>query len=88
LLKIIFGLFLLFGLANFVCSVLILRRLAAADIKVSFFEIRWQVHKHLPTYRRLTEAATGRVGLAYFGYWGSLAGLATTGVALLLLIGE
>ena len=38
--------FLAAGLLNFVCSVLLLRGLAEAGIKVRFFEIRWQVHKH------------------------------------------
>jgi hypothetical protein len=48
-------------LLNLICTVRILRGMAAADIKVSFFEIRWQVHKHLKTYRQITPEETGKV---------------------------
>jgi len=48
------------GILNFVCSILILRAMARAGIKVSFFEIRWQVHKHLKQYRKISLDSTGK----------------------------
>ncbi|MBE0598606.1 MAG: hypothetical protein IH614_15190 [Desulfuromonadales bacterium] len=74
---------LLSGAANLVCSIRLLRELAAAGVKVHFFEIRWQVHKHLPAYRKLTRERSGRVGLPYYGYIGS--GIALVVSAALLL---
>lgn len=64
-------LFVLFaaGLVNFYFSIQILRRVSAAEIKISFFEIRWQVHKNMRKYCQLTRAETGRVGVAIYGYW-------------------
>ena len=60
------------GLVNFYFSIQVLRRVSAAEIKISFFEIRWQVHKNLRTYCQLTRAETGRIGAAFYGYWASL----------------
>ncbi len=60
------------SLVNFYFSIQILRRVSAADIKLSFFEIRWQVHKHMKKYRELTRAETGRTGFPWYGYWLSL----------------
>lgn len=60
------------SLVNFYFSIQILRRVTAAEIKVSFFEIRWQVHKHLKDYCRLTRQDEGRIGRAFYGYWSSL----------------
>ena len=57
------------GLVNFYFSIQILRRVSAAEIKISFFEIRWQVHKNLRKYCELTRAETGRMGAAMYGYW-------------------
>jgi len=74
--------FLLFGFANFVFSLMILRTLRAAGVRVGLFEIRWQVHRHLKTYRKITAAETGHVGLPFYGYWGSLAGLVVCAVLL------
>ena len=65
-------LLLFFSLVNFYYSIQILRRVSAAEIKISFFEIRWQVHKHMKQYRQLTRAETGRSGFAWYGYWLSL----------------
>ena len=61
------------GLVNFYFSIMILRRVSAAEIKISFFEIRWQVHKNVRKYCELTRAEMGRVGGALYGYWVSLA---------------
>lgn len=60
--------FLVSGVANFVFSILILRYLSASNIKVSYFEIRWQIHKHLKTYKKITKERSGKVGLPYYGY--------------------
>ena len=57
------------GLVNFYFSTQILHRVSAAEIKVSFFEIRWQVHKNMRKYCELTRAETGRTGAAIYGYW-------------------
>lgn len=67
----LFGLIalLITSLINLYFSIQILRRVAAAEIKVSFFEIRWQVHKQLRTYCRLTRQDGGRIGTAFYGYW-------------------
>ena len=70
------------GFANFVCSILILRALNEAGTPVSFYEMRWQVHKHLKTYKQVTVAANGKIGLPFYGYWGSLVGLLMSGVLL------
>jgi len=70
----LFGLIslLITSLINFYFSIQVLRRVTAAEIKVSFFEIRWQVHKHLKAYCRLTRQDSGRIGGAFYGYWISL----------------
>jgi hypothetical protein len=76
------------SLVNFYFSIQILRRVTAAEIKVSFFEIRWQVHKHLKNYCRLTRQDTGRIGAACYGYWVSLLLMLVSVVAILVAIGE
>jgi len=80
--------FLATGLLNFVCSVLLLRGLAEAGIKVRFFEIRWQVHKHMKTYRRVTAATTGKVAWPYYGYQASLAVMIGFGLLALFTLGQ
>ena len=60
------------GLINFYFSIQILRRVSASEIRISFFEIRWQVHKNMGKYRQLTRAESGRAGGALYGYWFSL----------------
>jgi len=76
---------LVISLVNFYFSIQILRRVSAAEIKLSFFEIRWQVHKHMKKYRELTRLDAGRIGFAWYGYWGSLLGMAVTAVLLYVL---
>ena len=73
---------------NLICSILILRGMAATGAKVSFFEIRWQVHKHLKTYRQATLEKTGKVAWPYYGYQGSLAGMIGFGVLIFLSLGQ
>lgn len=71
------------GLINFYFSLQILRRIAATQVKIGFIEIRWQVHRHMKQYCRLTRAETGRIGSAFYGYWLSLAAmLACAGLLL------
>lgn len=60
------------GLFNLYCSVLILRRINIIKNTFAFLELRWQVHKHMRKYCELTKSEDGRVGFAYYGYWGSL----------------
>jgi len=72
------------GILNFICSILILRAMAQAGIKVSFFEIRWQVHKHLKQYRKLNLDSHGKIAWPYYAYQVSLAGI--IGFAILTLI--
>lgn len=67
-----FAVFLASGVANFLFSIRIIRELAAAGVRVGFYEMRWQLHKHLGTYKKLTVDKTGRVGWPFYGYWGSL----------------
>ncbi len=76
--------FLSAGIFNFFCSILILRGLTQAGIKVSFFEIRWQVHKHLKSYRKITQESSGKTAWPYYAYQVSLAG--TIGFAILTLV--
>lgn len=80
--------FLVAGLFNFACSVLLLRRLAEAGIKVSFFEIRWQVHKHMKTYQRVTRETAGKVAWPYYGYRISLAAMIGFGLLSLWSYGQ
>jgi hypothetical protein len=80
--------FLAAGLLNFACSVLLLRGLAEAGIKVRFFEIRWQVHKHMQTYRRVTTQTTGKVAWPYYGYQASLAAMIGFGLLALFSLGQ
>lgn len=61
-----------FSLINFYFSLQILRRVSESNGKMSFFEIRWQVHKHMKKYRILTRSDDGHIGYAYYGYWLSL----------------
>ena len=70
-----FYLFLLLGGINFACSILILRGLARIGIKVSFFELRWQIHKHLKVYRQKYLEQTGQTPWPYYSYWATLAGM-------------
>ena len=79
-------LFLAAGAANLAFSILLLRTLAASGIRVSFFEIRWQVHRHLKTYKELTRRRSGRVGSAYYGYVGTAAALVVFAILLFLSI--
>ena len=76
---------LVISLINFYFSIQILRRVAAAEVKLSFFEIRWQVHKHMKKYRELTRQDGGNVGFAWYGYWGSLLGMIVTITLLFFL---
>lgn len=76
-----------FSLVNFYFSIQILRRVSAAKIKISFFEIRWQVHKHLKKYRELTQIETGHTGFAWYGYWMSLAIMIVCGCWLFVSLG-
>ncbi|BCR06146.1 hypothetical protein DESUT3_32150 [Desulfuromonas versatilis] len=76
------------GIVNFVFSFLILKEVAGENAKVNYFEIRWQVHKHLKTYKSATRAKTGRVGSAYYGYLGSLGLLIAFALLLLNSLGR
>ncbi len=80
--------FLVAGLFNFACSVLLLRRLVEAGIKVRFFELRWQVHKHMKTYRKVTTATTGKVAWPYYGYQASLLAMIAFGMPVLCSLGQ
>lgn len=80
--------FLVTAVLNFICSILVLRGMAAAGIKVSFFEIRWQVHKHLKTYRQITLERTGKEAWPYYGYQCSLAGMIGFAALTLLSLGQ
>lgn len=80
--------FLTAGVLNFICSILVLRGMTEAGIKVSFFEIRWQVHKHLKGYRQATLDKTGKVAWPYYGYQVSLAGLIGFAALTLLALGQ
>lgn len=73
------------SLINFYFSIQILRRVSAAEVKLSFFEIRWQVHKHMKQYKELTRQDTGKIGFAWYGYWFSLVAMIATGVLLYVL---
>ena len=76
------------GILNFVCSILILRAMARAGIKVSFFEIRWQVHKHLKQYRKISLDSTGKVAWPYYAYQSSLAGIIGFAILTLVSLGD
>ena len=80
-------LLLLLSLFNFYFSIQILRRVSAAEINISFFEIRWQVHKHIKKYRELTRAETGHAGLSWYGYWFSLLLMIICGCWLFISLG-
>ena len=82
MLKLLLAGLVLTGLVNFACSIMILRDLNAAGVKVGFYELRWQIHKHLKTYRQLCRDQHGTSG-AYYGYLVSL--LLLVGFLLLLL---
>lgn len=66
--RLYFALFLAAALANFGCTVVILRELTRADIAISYFDLRTQILKHLKTYKNLSRERLGRVGAAYYGY--------------------
>ena len=80
-------LLLCFSLVNFYFSIQILRRVSAAEIKISFFEIRWQVHKNLKNYCAITRADSGRIGWAFYGYWVTLALVLGAVVTILARLG-
>jgi hypothetical protein len=67
-----FAVLLFSSLVNFFYATQILRKVSSAEIKLSFFEMRWQVHKHMKLYRQLCRQDTGRLGVEYYGYWLSL----------------
>ncbi len=62
----------LFAFLNFYYSIQILRRISNSEVNVSFFEIRWQVHKHMGKYKQLCRSEDGHLGVAWYGYWCSL----------------
>lgn len=64
--------FLASGIGNFIFSIKILRSLNDAGFQIGFYEMRWQVHKHLKTYKKVTLEQTGQIGLPFYGYWISL----------------
>ena len=78
----ILALMLFFGLLNFYYSIQLLRRVSIANIKISFFEIRWQVHKHMKSYKEITRSEDGKLGFAWYGYWLSLIAMLITIVCL------
>ncbi len=80
--------FVLSGIVNFVFSFLILRELATENIKVNYFELRWQVHKHLKTYKKITREKSGRIGAAYYGYLGTLGILVVSGLLFFASLGK
>lgn len=80
--------FLAAAVLNLICSILVLHGVSAAGIKVSFFEIRWQVHKHLKTYRQITLEKRDKVAWPYYGYQVSLAGMIGFGVLAFLSLGQ
>lgn len=75
------------SLVNFYFSIQILHRVSAAEIKSGFVEIRWQVHKHLKAYCRLTRQDDGRIGGAFYGYWGTLVLMLLSLMVVLVSIG-
>lgn len=72
------------GFVNLVYSIQIVRRLAEADIKVGLYELRWQVHKHMKSYKQITLERDGRVGFPYYGYLVSLLLLIVLALMLVL----
>lgn len=60
------------GFVNLIYSIKIVRTLSEAGVKVSLYELRWQVHKHLKAYRSITREKEGAVGFAFYGYLVSL----------------
>jgi hypothetical protein len=84
LIRYFFSAFLIAGLLNFICSVLVLRGRPDADSHSGFFEMRWQVHKHLKSYRKYAQTRSGRTPWSHYGYQISLA--ATIGFFLLTLL--
>lgn len=84
----LFYAFLAAGFANFICSLLILRGLAKTGVKIGFWEIRWQVHKHLKAYRQTGVATTGKVPWPYYAYQASLAAMIGFGVLTLLSLDQ
>ena len=73
------------GLINLYFSIQILRKVKSADIKISFFELRLQVHKNFKSYKQISLQQDGRLGTEYYGYWGSLLLML---VALLFLLSD
>jgi len=76
------------GIINFICSILILRSMTNAGIKVSFFEIRWQVHKHLKQYRDIRIKSNGKIAWPYYAYQASLAGMIGFATLTLISLGD
>lgn len=82
--KIFFFMLIGVGLINLVYSILVVRGLAEAGIKVGLYELRWQVHKHMKTYKQITMEKDGRVGFPYYGYLVSLVLLVVLALMLVL----
>jgi hypothetical protein len=62
--------------------------MAEAGVKVSFFEIRWQVHKHLKSYRKISTEKEGKVAWPYYTYQGSLVALMAFAILTLLSLNK
>jgi len=73
-------LFLLSGIANFGFTFQILRELARAGIRLNPFDLRWQVIKHLKTYRQVSRQRLGHIGWAHHGYVATLGFLIIFGI--------
>ena len=81
--KQLFLIFLISAIINFVYSISIVRELGAKGIKVGFYELRWQVHKHLKTYRKVTTEKYGKVAFPFYGYIVSLVSMLLSGAMAL-----
>lgn len=76
------------GIINLLYSIRIVRDLAESGVKVSVYELRWQVHKHLKTYRDIARLKGGRVGSTFYGYIVSLVLLVVLLMLLILALTE
>lgn len=80
--KQLFMIFIASALINFAYSISIVRELANAGTRVGFYELRWQVHKHLKTYRKVTLEKYGQVSFPFYGYIVSLVSMLLSGVLM------
>ena len=59
-------------LLNVVISIMVIRELQKRDVKINFFLLRLLIIKYVQQYKKMTLEETGRVGILFYWWIGSI----------------